>query len=478
MSQIPTGVPGLDRVLNGGIVAGHNVLVQGTPGAGKTTLGMQFIYEGATTYNEPGLIITFEEFPEQMYREALNFGWDLRALQEQKKLVVLATSPAVFRDQIQDAQGMIQKMARDLGVKRILVDSVSHFQRVEQDQMKLRELLSSLLNALKQGGYTTFLTQEVEHEEGGEVSFEQYIVDAVIRIFFTTFKRVERRRAIEVLKARGQTFAVGKHAVYITSQGVHIYPRPIPERTRAPVATKEAATEAPRVSTGVYGLDRMLEGGLFQGSSTLVSGDPGAGKTLLSLQFLAAGAKANEKGLYVSLGVDPEKIIQAVKSIGMDLQAMVDAGQLHFLSRSPVNLDPDHFYWELREFLDATPVQRVVIDSLTDLEPALDDPKWLRDYLYALTDVFAQRNITSIITRQAMGEGEIEYDIAMVFDTIMAMRLRRMHEHLRKTLSLLKVQGTPHDTGMRTVKISIQGFMVETKFEPTSTFLRQLSQTG
>jgi circadian clock protein KaiC len=210
----------------------------------------------------------------------------------------------------------------------------------------------------------------------------------------------------------------------------------------------------------------------------MVAGDPGAGKTLLTLQFLAAGAKANERGLYVSLSVEPEKVIQAVKSIGMDLRSLVDAGQLHFMGRSPVNLDPDQFYWDLRELLDATPVRRVVIDSLTDLEPALDDPKRLRDYLYAMTNLFGQRRITSIITRQSMGEGEIEYDVAMVFDSIMAMRLRRMQEHLRKTLSLLKVQGTPHDTGMRTVKISNQGFMVETKFEPTSAFLRQLSQTG
>ncbi len=473
MSQIPTGVPGLDRVLNGGLVGGHNVLVQGTPGAGKTTLGMQFIHEGATQFNEPGLIISFEEHPEQLHREALNFGWDLKALEVAGKLKILATSPAVFKQQMENSQELIPTMAREMGVKRILIDSLSHFQRVEQDPVKLRELLSSTLNGLKRGGYTTLVTQEVGHEESGEVAFEQYIVDAVIRIFFTAFKRVERRRAIEVLKARGQTFMAGKHAVYISDRGLRVYPRPQPE---LPVISLGAALQ--RVSSGIYGLDRMLEGGLLASSSLLVAGDPGVGKTLLTLHFLAAGPEAGEKGLFVSLGTDPAKLVQSAKSIGMNLAALEEAGQLFFLTRSPVNLDPDQFYWELRDFLDANPVQRIVIDSLTDLEPALDDPKRLRDYLYSLIDLFAQRGITSMITRQSMGEGGLEYDVAMVFDGIMMMRLKSMQDHLRKTLSILKMQGTPHDSGTRTVKISSQGYQVETKFEPTSAFLRHLQQGG
>jgi circadian clock protein KaiC len=160
---------------------------------------------------------------------------------------------------------------------------------------------------------------------------------------------------------------------------------------------------------------------------------------------------------------------------------MVKDGNIDILHHSPIQIDPDALYWEVEEVLQKRSIKRVVIDSLTDLEPAFrDDTKRLRDYVYALVDLCSQRNITSIVTRQAGEETAdkelVESDLAMVFDTIVALRLRRIQDHIRKTMSLLKVRGSNHDTGVRLFKITSEGLLVETKFEPTSRFLRQLQK--
>ncbi len=480
MIKIPTGIPGLDDVLIGGMLKGNAVLVQGTPGAGKTTLGLQFIYHGAKYCNEPGMVITFEEFPQQMYRDALNFGWDLQELERENKLRIISTSPSVFQRQVQDAQGLFQQQAREMKVQRIFLDSVSHFQRITTDPVQLRELMNSFLNTLKQGGFTTLLTQEVAHEERGAVSFEQYVVDAVIRIFVLEGRDFDRKRFIEVLKARGQNFISGKHAMQIHEQGMRVYPRPMARRV-CRASSAAVADSARRVPTGISGLDRMLEGGFIEGFSALVAGDPGSSKTNLALQFLSEGVGQGERGLLIALREPPQKIMNSARSIGLNLDQMVQDGNIHILHHSPIQIDPDALYWEIEETLQKQPFKRVVLDSLTDLEPAFDnDIKRLRDYVYALIDLFTQHNITSIVTRQVGEETAdkevVESDLAMVFDTILALRLRRIQDHIRKTLALLKVRGSNHDSGVRLFKVSNEGILVETKFEPTSRFLRQLQK--
>lgn len=480
MKLIRTGVKGLDHVLQGGIAKGHSVLLQGTPGAGKTTLGLQFIYEGAAHCDEPGLAITFEEFPQQMYRDALNFGWDLRALEGQNKLRIISTSPSVFQQQMQDPQGLIQRMASDLKVQRILVDSVTHFQRITTDQVAMREMLNSFLNTLKQGEYTTVLTQEVALEEGGHVSFEQYVVDAVIRISFAAVKGLERRRFVEVLKARGQEFMYGKHSVQLGNQGIRVFPRPQPQSRRDDQdrETPHVPTPGLRKKTGIGGLDRMLEGGLIDGSSTLVAGDAGTAKTNFALHFLAAGAEDGEPGLLIALRDSYDKLIRSAASIGLDLQDMAEKGLLTVVTRSPVNIDPDELYWDVYQLLEEKSFRRAVLDSLTDVEPTIDDEKRFRDYVYAFVDLFSRHGITSLLTRQAAESPEerelVESELSMVFDVLVSLRLRRIQDHIRKTMCLLKVRGTDHDTGVRQFKVTSRGIQVETRFEGTTAFLRTL----
>ena len=481
--QIGTGISGLDTILRGGITAGHAVLIQGTPGAGKTTLGLQFIHEGALQHDQAGLVITFEEFPQQMYQDALNLGWDLKALEEQNKLRIISTSPAVLHKQIQEGTGIVQRLVADMKVERILVDSITHFQRITTDPVELRDLLNSFLNSLRQGGFTTLLTQEVSHETTEEVTFEQYIVDSVVRLSFALVNRTERMRTVEILKARGQGFMSGKHSVEIGNGGMKIFPRPEPAPRVPRGADGNELQFVPgilRAQTGIVGLDRMLEGGLIDGFSTLVTGDSGAGKSILPLQFLAAGIDQGEKGLYIALREDYEKILKTGRSMGIDLDALISEGQLTFISRSPVKMNADALYWELHDMLQAVEVKRVVIDSLTDLEPSMDEPNRFRDYVYALVDLLSIRQITSVFTGQTDGRSGdqelVESELSMVFDAIIALRLRRIQDHIRKTVVVLKLRGSSHDAGIRQFKITNEGIVIQTQFEGSTAFMRQLQK--
>jgi len=190
MERVKTGIEGLDQLLRGGFVPGSSVLVSGSPGTGKTSLGMQFLYNGITLYDEPGFFVTFEEFPEQIYRDALNFGWDLRRLEEEDKLKVLFTSPDLMQQDIQRQEGLLPEMMREIGARRVVVDSVSHFQSLAAGPAEFREIIYGLINALKREGMTSLLIREIVETEAPGSGSEEYVADTVIRL---TRERVENQ---------------------------------------------------------------------------------------------------------------------------------------------------------------------------------------------------------------------------------------------------------------------------------------------
>ncbi|MBC8444915.1 MAG: ATPase [Chloroflexi bacterium] len=226
MQRVKTGIVGLDEMLHGGFLPQTANLVEGAPGTGKTTLGMQFIYNGITKYDEPGLILTFEEFPQQYYRDAGSFGWDFRSLEREGKLKIIMTSPEISKLDFEDVGGLIETTAQQIGSRRILVDSLSHFQRISRDPIELRSLQYSFINALKRVGLTSILTKESDVILGEMTSEEDaaFIADS-----FTMLRYVEIESAIHkallVLKLRGsdhakdiRQFQVGPHGIEVQAR--------------------------------------------------------------------------------------------------------------------------------------------------------------------------------------------------------------------------------------------------------------------
>jgi circadian clock protein KaiC len=227
MERVKTGIARLDDMLSGGFLPQSANLVEGAPGTGKTTLGMQFIYNGITQYNEPGLIVTFEEFPQQYYRDAAAFGWDFKALENAGKLRVIMTSPEVSRQDLESVGGMIETATTDMGVRRILIDSMSHFERLVNTSVELREIQYRFVNALKREGLTSVLTRESatlfgQHDDSDDgIAF---LVDS-----YTLLRYVELdssvRKALLVLKLRGSQHDKDIRQYEITPAGIEVQAR-------------------------------------------------------------------------------------------------------------------------------------------------------------------------------------------------------------------------------------------------------------
>ncbi len=227
MDRVKTGIKGLDEMLFGGFLPETANLVEGAPGTGKTTFGMQFVYNGITLYDEPGLIITFEQFSQQYYRDAENFGWDFRGLERAGKLRVIMTSPEVTHADLETVGGRIQTMATEIGARRVLVDSISHFERLAGDPVELRSVLYSFINALKREGLTSILTRESSTLIGETDAPEEDIAFAVDSYVLLRYVEIESaiHKALLVLKLRGSDHAKDIRQFEIIPTGIEVRSR-------------------------------------------------------------------------------------------------------------------------------------------------------------------------------------------------------------------------------------------------------------
>ncbi len=224
MERVKTGIPGLDDMLKGGFVPQTANLVEGAPGTGKTTLGMQFIHHGIVAQDEPGLILTFEEFPEQYYRDAASFGWDFRNLEREGLLRVVMTSPEVTKAGLEEVGGRIERLIHKIGAKRVLVDSLSHFERIAESRSDLRQIAFGLINSLKREGLTAVLTRETVAllgEADGSEDDLGFLVDSYLMLRYVEFESAVHK-ALLVLKMRGSNHDKGIRQFEITSRGLEV----------------------------------------------------------------------------------------------------------------------------------------------------------------------------------------------------------------------------------------------------------------
>jgi len=461
---LSSGIVGLDEILAGGLRPGSALLIEGVPGAGKTTLGLQFIEAGLRA-GEPGMIVTFEEFPQALYEDALSFGWDLRAREQAGTLRVVCTSPQVFLDQLREVGGLMDSVVAEIGARRLLLDSVSHLSQVSTEPTQLRALVYSMLNGIKRANLTSFITKELDSASPEAIPFEEYLSDVVVRLTYEMGEDFRRRRYLEVIKARGTDHAGGKHAMKISSEGVAVFPRHVFSRRPRPV--KEAGWGT--VPSGVPGLDEMLCGGLPQGGATLVAGSAGVGKTTMALQFLCAGAERGEKGLLVCFEEEPARLLRAAASSGIPLQEHLAAGTIEVLHRSPLELLPDEWLRDLGQRLAATSCRRLVVDSLTDLEISLVGHLDLREIVYGLLDLTREPEVTTLITIEVpelFGQSYVtNQHLSVIVDGIILLKYLEMESEIQRALSVLKMRGCHHDQTIRRYEIGDQGLRVLSRFE-------------
>jgi circadian clock protein KaiC len=462
-SLIKTGIKGLDEILLGGIPRGNVILLQGVTGSGKTLMGIESIYRGITEFNEHGLIVVFETSPEKLIRDTAKFGWDLDTLQREKKLHIIFTSPQVFDQELRSADSLLIEAANEINAHRIFIDGIGMLDRIAGGTIAYREVLHQLVETLNRENLTAVLSHELGSNPRSVASVEaaDFLADTVIRL---NRDRQGRRshRSIEILKSRGQDFESGEHTLRINGDGGGLE---VFRRVQAPfrAGTIQPTSSTKRSAIGVDAVDTLIGGGLFDGSTTMVVGVSGVGKTVLGTQLLLEGAlKQNKLGLMVSLDEHPGQIVRNAQTLGLDLQAQIDAGTVRILFESPQELDIDVHFAQIVGMVEKYNIQRMVIDGMSSYSTAIGDMRIYRDFFHALVAFSKNRLMTTFFNYEhpeflGISSYMPDFPVSSIVDNLILMSLAEIDSSLHRCISVVKARGSNHSFQTREFSISEGG---------------------
>ncbi|MEB3290335.1 MAG: circadian clock protein KaiC [Leptolyngbya sp.] len=472
-SSLPLGVrktrtmiEGFDDISHGGLPMGRSTLVSGTSGTGKTLFAVQFIYNGITEFDEPGVFVTFEESPEDIVQNAYSFGWDLQKLVNEGKLFILDASPDPEGQDVVgnfDLSALIERIQyaiRKYKAKRVSIDSVTAvFQQYDAASVVRREIFR-LVARLKLMGVTTVMTTERLDEYGPVARFgvEEFVSDNVV-IVRNALEGERRRRTMEILKLRGTTHMKGEYPFTITNDGINIFPLGAMRLTQR--------SSNARVSSGVPTLDDMCGGGFFKDSIILATGATGTGKTLLVSKFLVDGCKAGERAILFAYEESRAQLSRNAYSWGIDFEAMEQQGLLKIICAYPESAGlEDHLQIIKTEISQFKPA-RMAIDSLSALDRGVSNNSF-RQFVIGVTGFAKQEEITGFFTNtteQFMGLHSItESHISTITDTILMLQYVEVRGEMSRAINVFKMRGSWHDKGIREYTISSHGPEIKDSF--------------
>jgi circadian clock protein KaiC len=440
--------------------------VSGTSGTGKTLFAVQFIYNGITEFDEPGVFVTFEESPEDIVQNAYSFGWDLQKLVNEGKLFILDASPDPEGQDVVgnfDLSALIERIQyaiRKYKAKRVSIDSVTAvFQQYDAASVVRREIFR-LVARLKLMGVTTVMTTERLDEYGPVARFgvEEFVSDNVV-IVRNALEGERRRRTMEILKLRGTTHMKGEYPFTITNDGVNIFPLGAMRLTQR--------SSNARVSSGVATLDEMCGGGFFKDSIILATGATGTGKTLLVSKFLVDGCKAGERAILFAYEESRAQLSRNAYSWGIDFEAMEQQGLLKIICAYPESAGlEDHLQIIKTEISQFKPA-RMAIDSLSALDRGVSNNSF-RQFVIGVTGFAKQEEITGFFTNtteQFMGLHSItESHISTITDTILMLQYVEVRGEMSRAINVFKMRGSWHDKGIREYTISSHGPDIKDSF--------------
>ncbi|HYG56156.1 MAG TPA: circadian clock protein KaiC [Burkholderiales bacterium] len=457
LPKAPTGIQGLDEITGGGLPKGRPTLVCGGPGCGKTLLALEFIVRGATQFNEPGAIITFEETAEELAQNVRSLGFDLDRLVKDKKVAldhVRVEASEIEENGEYDLEALFLRIGLAIdtvGAKRIALDTIESLFGGFSNMAVLRSELRRLFRFLKDKGVTAVITGE---RGGGSLTrqgLEEYVSDCVILLDHRATNHISTRR-MRIVKYRGTTHGTSEYPFLIDEAGISVLP--------VTALKLEHAVSSERVSTGVPRLDRMLGGGgYYKGSSILVSGTAGTGKTSLAASFALATVKRGARCLYLAFEESPQQLARNMRSIGVDLEPYMKKGLLKLQASRPTFHGIEMHLVQIHKIVSEFSPDAVVIDPISNLSNAgsMED---VESMLLRLVDYLKSQQITAFFTHLTSGGRATEatdVGISSIIDTWLLVRDIELGGERNRGLYVLKSRGMKHSNQIREFVITPQG---------------------
>jgi circadian clock protein KaiC len=454
-----TGIRGLDEITGGGLPTGRPTLVCGAAGCGKTLLALEFLVRGASECDEPGVFMAFEETAEELAANVASLGFDLKSLVDRKKLMIdyVYVDRSEFEETGEyDLEGLFIRLGYaidSIKAKRVVLDTIEGLFAGLPNHGIVRAELRRLFRWLKEKGVTVIMTGERGDGTLTRYGLEEYVSDCVITLDHRVVDQVTTRR-IRIVKYRGSMHGTNEYPFLIEKDGISIWP--------ITSAQLEHKASVERISTGVERLDNMLGGkGFYQGSSILVSGTAGTGKTSLSATFAEATCRRGDRCLYISLEESPSQIMRNMDTIGIDLERWVKKGLLQFQTMRAFHFGLEMHLARTIKFVSEFAPTVVIFDPVSGLDTsgtALE----VEAVLMRLVDFLKQKGITVMLTDLKMGDARerTEEAISSLVDTWLVLRDIESNGERNRGLHILKSRGMSHSNQVREFVLSDSGVQI------------------
>jgi circadian clock protein KaiC len=447
--KCPTGIKGLDEITGGGLPQGRPTLICGGTGCGKTLLAMEFLVRGATEHNEPGVFMSFEEKAGELTKNFGSLGFDLNALVADKKLsinYVHVDSSEIEETGAYDLEGLFIRLGHAIastGAKRVVLDTVEALFSGFSNEAILRAELRRLFGFLKDKGVTAIITGEQGEKALTRFGLEEYVADCVIFLSHKVEQQIATRR-LRIVKYRGSVHGTNEYPFLIDDQGFAVMP------ISSIGLDHEASSE--RVSTGIPRLDTMLGGeGFYRGSSVLVTGTAGTGKSSMAAHFVDAACRRGERCLYFAFEESRNQIIRNMRSIGIDLEPWVKKGLLEFRNSRPTLYGLEMHLVTMHKAVEEFRPAIVVVDPISNLVASASDLE-VKSMLSRLIDFLKMKGITAFCTDLTAVGGSLErtdVGISSLMDTWLLLQVMEGSGERNRGLYILKSRGMKHSNQVR-----------------------------
>jgi circadian clock protein KaiC len=452
-----TGIAGLDDVLAGGLTPERLYLVEGTPGTGKTTLGLGFLLEGLKS-GETCLYITLSETEAELRAVAVTHGWSLEGLTifemvpdsgfaEDQEQTLLHPSEVELGETVRSVMTKVD----ELRPQRVVLDSLSELRLLAQSPIRYRRQILALKHFFSTR-HCTVLVLDDRSGDGGDLQLHS-IAHGVISLEQTLSGFGAQRRRLHVVKFRGVRFRGGYHDFEIERGGLCVYPRLV-------ASEHSGGTVDGTMPTGSSALDKLMGGGIVPGTATLLSGPAGVGKTTTCVQMLVAALKRGEPGAYFLFDERLPTLLKRSAALGMDLVPFIESGLLRIRAIDPAELSPGEFANAVRNSVEQDHARMVVIDSLNAYLQAMPDEKFLALQMHELLSYLGQHSVATLLIlgqHGMLGDVRADIDLSYLADTVMQLRFFEAQGEVRQAMSVIKTRTSVHERTIREFAIGPGG---------------------